>query len=139
MTSNGPTPDMQDLAARLIAYEGAAGHDPVRFGAFHVCEKMRRPLSTLAGSAGFRALFMRALTLAQIDAKPLSVAEVKVDGRLDGLEKLSPDEAQECGLALVAQLISLLVTFIGESLTLQLINKQWPDLPASEPARSQIQ
>ncbi len=49
-------PQMRDLALQLLAYESTAGNtgEPTEFAAFGVCEKLRQPLITLAGVAGFR-------------------------------------------------------------------------------------
>lgn len=40
--------------------------------------------------------------------------------------KISPREAARGGLALVAHLLDLLATFIGEALTLRLVQRIWP-------------
>jgi hypothetical protein len=52
--------------------------------AFRVCEKLRRPLTTLAGAIGFQSLILRALTLAKREAPSLSAVEVTADGSLTG-------------------------------------------------------
>jgi hypothetical protein len=51
-------PKTRDLAQRLLAYEGSAGHtsEPAEFAAFRVCETLRRPVCALVGVAGFRPL-----------------------------------------------------------------------------------
>ena len=56
-------PQTRDLAQRLLAYENAAGKtsEPTQFAAFGVCERLRQPVITLAGVAGFRSLLSRAL------------------------------------------------------------------------------
>ena len=93
--------------------------------------KLRRLLSTLVGSSGFRSLLARALTLAKAQDPRLSVAQIKPDGSLEGLSDLGKqDQATE--VILIAQLFGLLVTFIGESLTLSLLLDAWPDLPVFE-------
>ena len=61
-------PAMQNLARLLLAYE-AAQVKPSEATAqsavcIRVCEKLRGPLSTLAGVAGYKALIGRALALA---------------------------------------------------------------------------
>jgi len=68
---------------------------------------------------------MRALTLAKREASILDGVQVKEDGSLEGLT----GEAMEQGEVLVAHLIGLLETFIGEALTLRLLHDAWPDLP----------
>ena len=93
-----------------------------------VCDKLRRPLTTLAGAAGFRSLLARALTLAKRESPALSAWEVKTDGSLEGLN----GDAAPLGAVLIAHLIGLMITFIGESLTLRLLLDVWKDLPEPE-------
>ena len=126
-------PQTRDLALRLLAYEDAAGKasEPTEFAAFRVCAKLRQPLTTLAGAAGFRSLLSRALTLARAEAPSLSAVQVAADGSLQGLDELRPqvdaDQTREAGIILITQLIGLLLTFIGEGLTLRLVQDVWPE------------
>ncbi len=96
-----------------------------------VSEKLRRRLVTLAGVTGFCALLHRALALAKAQVPGLSELTVRPDGSLEGLNELHDDEAAQAAAMLIAELIELLTTFIGEHLTLILIHDVWPDLPAS--------
>src|SRR5665213_1201375 len=117
----------RDLAERLIACENASGKtsEPTKLAPLRVCEALRPPLSALAGAAGFRSLLSRALTLAKAEAPSLSVVQVAADGSLQGLDALEPqidkDQAREAGVILIAQLIGLLLFFMGEGLTLRLV------------------
>jgi hypothetical protein len=131
MSHDGRNPKVREIAERLVAYEATAeaSFDANTPATFHVCEKLRRPLSNLAGTNGFRLLLSRALKLAQHDAQVLSMVQVKADGSLDGLGKIARGEAGEAGASIITQLIGLLVTFIGERLTLRLLHDVWPDLP----------
>jgi hypothetical protein len=121
------------LAQRLLTYEAVAGEnsEPAESAAFRVCAKLRRPLITLAGVAGFRSLLVRALTLARAEAPSLSAVQVATDGSLKGLDELSSqtdkEQARDGGAILIAQLIGLLLTFIGEGLTLRLVQDVWPE------------
>jgi hypothetical protein len=120
------------LAQRLLNYEAVAGEnsEPTESAAFRVCAKLRRPLITLAGVAGFRSLLSRALTLARAEAPSLSAVQVAADGSLKGLDELASqtDKKQaRDGAILIAQLIGLLLTFIGEGLTLRLVQDVWPE------------
>ena len=130
MTRSADTSTTRELAQRLLAYEageaGAAMPDTLAVG--RVCDKLRRPLTTLAGAAGFRSLLARALTLAKQESPLLGAWEVKSDGSLQGLN----GEAAQSGAVLIAQLIGLMITFIGESLTLRLLHDVWPDLPGPQ-------
>lgn len=130
ITRSADTPTIRELARRLLDHEAAeagstnADTQPV----CRVCDKLRRPLTTLAGAAGFRSLLARALTLAKKESPLLGTWEVMPDGSLQGLN----GEATQSGTVLIAQLIGLMITFIGESLTLRLLHDVWLDLPDSE-------
>ncbi len=132
------TPPMRSFAKRLIAYEAlvnsaSAAQTPL---AFHVCDRLRPPLTTLMGSGGFRAVFSRALTLAKAEVPWLRTVRVKLDGSLEGLEELhaqlDPNRYREVRVVLVAQLLGLLVAFIGETLTLHLVGEVWPRAPLDD-------
>jgi hypothetical protein len=127
-------PESRHLAQRLLAYEAVAGENSERAesAAFRVCAKLRRPLITLAGVAGFRSLLSRALTLARAEVSSLSAVQVAADGSLEGLGELESqtdkEQARDGGAILIAQLIGLLLTFIGEGLTLRLVQDVWPEV-----------
>ncbi len=85
------------------------------------------------GRAGFQALVARALKLATPEVPWLSMVRVVGDGELEGLAaaRTSINAAifSSGEVALLAQLIGLLVAFIGPTLTLRLIKQLWPQLP----------
>ena len=126
-------PKSRHLAQRLLAYEAVAGEnsEPVESAAFRVFAKLRRPLITLAGVAGFRSLLSRALTMARAEAPSLSAVQVAEDGCVKGLGELASqtdkEQARDGGAILITQLIGLLLTFIGEGLTLRLVQDVWPE------------
>ena len=123
-------PESRHLAQRLLTYEAVAGKnsEPAESAAFRVCERLRRPLITLAGVAGFRSLLSRALTLARAEAPSLNAVQVAADGSLQGLEELrsqvDADQAREAGIILITQLLGLLVRVVGEATTLQLVTSE---------------
>lgn len=123
---------MRPIAQRLIIEEWRPDNpsDSAGRAAFRVCEKLRRPLSTLAGVAGFRSLLSRALTLAKADAPWLAGLQIDAEGTLTfsaELEaQLDGSEAASAGKALIARLLGLLGIFIGEALTLRLLHDVWP-------------
>ena len=59
------------------------------------------------------------------------MARVREDGSLEGFDAAGCRHAAarggEAGAAVVVQLLGLLVTFIGEPLTLRLVRESWPD------------
>lgn len=130
---------MRELSRCLVACEAtmtAAETDPSagnKFaGAFRVCDRLRPHLATYMGSVGFRSLLSRALVLAGVEVAWLRLLQVKVDGCLEGLDKLaaqvSPEEMAEGGVVLVAQVLDLLTAFIGEDLTLQMLREVWSQM-----------
>ena len=129
---------MRDFAERLIAYEtrGNKSSGTKTPAAFPVCEKLRPHLATLMGNTGFRALLSRALALANAEVPSLRAVQVKADGSLEGLDELEvqadPEELAKGSVVLVAQLLGLLVAFIGENLTLRLVREVWPKLSLND-------
>ena len=121
---------MRDFAERLIAYETRG--DTKAPAAFLVSEKLRPHLASLMGKVGFRELLSRALALADSEVPWLRAVHVKADGSFEGLDELGAqvgrDEIFEGRVVLLAQLLGLLVTFIGEDLTLRLVREVWPKL-----------
>ena len=123
---------MLHFARRLIAQEtlenkSLRGSAPA---AFPAAERLRPHLSTLMGNNGFRALLLRALALANAEVPWLGAVRVKADGLLEGFEdsraELDPAEFLRGRVVLLAQLLGLLVAFIGPALTRRLVGETWP-------------
>ncbi len=66
--------------------------------------------------------------MAKQQCPTLDAWKVEPDGSLLGLDS----EERQSGTVLIAQLIGLMITFIGESLTLRLLHDAWPNLSYSE-------
>lgn len=133
-----PPPALQHLARKLIAV-GPAQVGPSYHGAdqaVQACEKLRVPLTKLAGVAGFTSLLSRALALAKRQSPSFVGLRVGADGSLEGVEAIRPDldaaevlpEGVNGGTVLVAELLGLLVVLVGEPLTLSLVREAWPDV-----------
>jgi hypothetical protein len=129
---------MRDFAERLIAYEtreNKSSETKTR-AAFLVGEKLRPQLAALMGNVGFYALISRALALANAEVPWLRAGHVKADGSFEGLDELGaqvdPDEIFKGRVVLLAQLLGLLVAFIGENLTLRLVREVWPKLSLND-------
>lgn len=128
---------MRNFAARLINHEaGLRSSAQGTAVAFTVPDRMRTHLTMLMGNGGHRALLMRALALAASEVRWLREIGVGIDGSLEGLDTIlapvTPDEALNGGTVLVAHLIGLLVAFIGERLTLQIVREVWPKMPTKD-------
>ena len=130
---------MRDLARRILAAEIAcadATQPPVDV-AVRAFAKLQVPLARLTGVAGFFSLSSRALALAKAECPALKVVRVRPDGSLAGFDAIEHDqdagEVEKCRVALVAHLLGLLTTFIGESLTRRLACDAWPDASIDRP------
>jgi hypothetical protein len=126
MTPDFIGPNARNTAQQLLALEAS---DVDVLATIRVCEKLRRPLSNLAGATGFHALLSRALTLARAHDPRLGETRVRLDGSLEGFNEPPQTEDGLEGVALIAQLLELLHVFIGEDLTMRLLTDVWPDLP----------
>jgi hypothetical protein len=130
------SPEIQKLARQLLAFEATrlnsseAGVD----AAVRVIEELRLRLTRLAGVDGFHSLLSRSLTLAKVESPCLNEVRVSANGSLGGFDAVeqSQEAMVQAGTILVAQLLALLVTFIGESLTLRLVRESWPEASMSE-------
>jgi hypothetical protein len=130
--SSRVTPRIRDLAKRLVAAEAKVASrstETKRPAAFLVCDRLRPHLATLMGSTGFNAFLSRALALGRSEADWLYAVALTGDGL--GLsekagEKVGPEVMTEGGVVLVAQLLGLLVAFVGERLTLRIVREVWP-------------
>jgi hypothetical protein len=115
----------------------ARDEPPVTGGgaAVRVCEKLRLPLARLAGTEGFRSLMSRAVAVAKSEVPSLDAVVVLADGSLEGLDGAGHGREAgaggEGGVEVVAHLLGLLVTFIGEPLTLRLVRDAWPEVSAA--------
>ena len=133
---NRATSHMRSIAQRLISYEtpGNDSCETENAAIFQVSDRLRAHLATLMGHGGFRALLARALALASAEVSWLRAVQVNADGALEGLETLhahlTPAEFRDGRVVLLAQLLSLLVAFIGPGLTSRLVGEIWPQLLA---------
>jgi hypothetical protein len=122
-----PQQGTRDLARSLIASETDANPTSLQAepATVRVYERLRRQLGTPAGVGGFQVLASRALALARSESPRLSTVQVTANGDLCGLDEVeSQTEADgdgEAGVILIAQLLGLFLTLLGETTTLRLI------------------
>jgi hypothetical protein len=135
---NRATPRMRKIAKRLMVHETLRNGSAkgVAAAAFPVTDKLRPHLATLLSNGGFRALLARALALAAAEVGWLGAVRVNADGGLEGLESLGadldPETFLEGRVVLLAQLLGLLVAFIGPGLTSRLMGEIWPQVPLKD-------
>jgi len=125
---------MRSIAKQLMASEtpGNTSAEPDSPASFRATDKLRPHLSMLMGRGGFQALLARALVLAAAEVPWLTTVQVVADGELEGLTaahaRLDAADFSDGEVVLLAQLLGLLVAFIGPALTLRLITQIWPQL-----------
>jgi hypothetical protein len=119
----------RDLARSLVAREADSNSTLLRTepASVRVYERLRRQLGALVGADSFQSLATRALVLARSESPQLSAVQVTANGGLRGLGEVESqteaDEDGEAGIILIAQLLGLFLTFLGEATTLRLIEE----------------
>jgi hypothetical protein len=140
-----PPQKTRDLARSLVACETDVNTTSLHTEAatVRVYERLRRQLGVSVGGDGFQAFASRALALAKSESPRLGAVEVTANGGLRGLGEVeSPTDTDgdgEAGIILIAQLLGLFLTFLGEATTLRLIEDlrlQVNDRTESAPTRA---
>jgi hypothetical protein len=122
-----PPQKTRDLARSLVASEADASTTTLQAepATVRVYDRLRRQLGAPVGVDGFQALASRALSLAKSESPRLNAVQVTADGGLRGLgeveSRIEEDEGSEAGIILIAQLLGLFLTFLGEATTLRLM------------------
>jgi hypothetical protein len=122
-----PPHKTRELARTLIARETDATTTNLHAepATLRVYERLRHQLGAPVGVDGFQALASRALALAKSESPQLSAVQVTANGGLRGLGEVESqadaEEDGEAGIILIAQLLGLFLTFLGEATTLRLI------------------
>ena len=124
-----PPNKTRDLARSLVASEADASASTLQTkpATVRVYERLRRQLGAPVGVEGFQVLASRALALAKGQSSILNAVQVTANGELRGLSDMESQEGtgagqdDEAGVILIAQLLGLFLTFLGEATTLHLI------------------
>jgi hypothetical protein len=128
MEPMSPPQKTRDLARSLVAGEADATSTSLHTepATVRVYERLRRQLGAQVGVDGFHALASRALALAKSESPRLSAVQVTANGGLRGLGEVESEadaeEGGEAGIILIAQLLGLFLSFLGEVTTLRLID-----------------
>lgn len=126
MTRSGSNNVLRDFPRRLIEHEESLGH--VIGERCTLIDQIVPSLVPLVGKAGFCSLLSRALTLARRECPELGEVQITESCTLTGLSDTAPEAVR----ILLTQLIGLLDTFLGETLTLRLLRHAWPELAVLE-------
>ena len=124
-----PLKETRDLARSLVAREAGASTTSLHTepATVRVYDRLRRQFSAPVGADAFQVLASRALALARSESRRLSVVQITANGSLSGLGEIESqtdrDVDGEVGVMLIAQLLGLFVTFLGEATTLRLIEE----------------
>jgi hypothetical protein len=122
-----PPKKTRDLARILVASEAVADSASSESESItvRVYERLRRQLGAPMGADGFQSLATRALALARSESPRLRAVQVMANGTLRGFSEVeshtNPDEDGEIGIILIAQLLGLFLSLLGEMTTLRLI------------------
>ena len=117
----------RDLARSLVAREAdsSAASLQTEPASVRVYERLRRQLGAPVGTEGFQSLATRALALARSESPGLNAVQVMANGGLRGLGEIESQtnsgEDGDVGIILIAQLLGLFLTLLGESTTMRLI------------------
>jgi hypothetical protein len=137
-------PKLQELALRLLEHEttnSGNSDEPVKAIEF-CCQRLHDRLDRLIGAGGFRALLNRALYLAKKKyawLEGVGIEDYPGCGFKDLREAVKgkkPATVNEANALILANVIWLLVTFIGEDITIGLIQEAWPDVTTDIAASS---
>lgn len=119
---------IRDLALQMLAQESSPDGALEDFipRAHSVFERLRVHLIVFVGAAGYRAMLSRALTMGKSQEPALREFAVSLDGTLDLATHQDSPEARSGVLLLLAQLLELIETLVGEALMLRLVQDMWP-------------
>jgi hypothetical protein len=131
------TPAQRELAGWLLTQEmgNAADAQALTAAAERVCKKLCQRLTRVVTAAGCQMLLARAVVLARTEFPFLNGvrASTTTEACLNGLQASVMDvelsTAREALTAVLASLVGLLATFIGEDLSMRLLHETWPDAP----------
>jgi hypothetical protein len=122
-----PSPMISNWARKLIASEVDADSTATQteLATLRVYEKLRQQFRAPVGVDAFQALASRALSLTKSQFPSLNAVNVTATGDLRGLgeveAQLTLAEDREVGIILIAQMLRLFLTLLGEAATVRLI------------------
>ncbi len=130
-----------DLAAWALATEMGDGRElkDLHIAAERVCQKLCQPLSALVTVEGYRALLDRAVQVAAVEFPFLDEScrgpstSSPCFGNIATPDGILKSTVLDGLTAVLAGVIGLSITFIGEGLTVRAVLEVWPDAPAIGP------
>lgn len=125
-------PMLRALARRVVDHELAAASRDLPAAGDRVLARLGEILSGLIGPAGLRALVLRSIHLTRAEHPWISPrdgegeAVIALDDLRASVSREGEDGVREGIVALVANLVDLLCTFIGRGMTVRLVQRAWP-------------
>lgn len=128
------------VARRILAHEmgDRQGLVGLSEGAEQASRKMAGVLIGLVSAVGSQALFARALYLSRaefpflVGVRAGTSPESNLEGLRASLEGVEVERAREGVASVLASLIGLMITFLGENLTWRLLGRAWPEALLSD-------
>jgi hypothetical protein len=142
LSMKGASAVQVERAKRLLASEGDAGASAEESAAAaeRVYEKLAAQLAPLLGAAGVQALFVRSAKLTRDQRASLAGLAPAIEGTTGGpaglgayLRTLEPPAAAEAAGILFGTFLDLIITFIGDRLTVQVLRGAWPAIDETAP------
>jgi hypothetical protein len=129
----------RELALTLLARRTGpgAGADAIAAAAGRAYDDLVQVLTPVIGDVGVAAITDRALHLATrhyawLPSSAPGAADTSFTKVIDALKRYDdPAVAAEAAAAVLAAILALLATFIGEPLAARLVRQAWPDAPSS--------
>jgi hypothetical protein len=129
------TPAHRELARWLLAREVDHHREPIDLAAAAeaACRKLGHRVARLVTFVACQALLARALHLARRDfpflegVRPGPSPDVCLEGLAERLRGVEHARATEGLAAVLANVLGLLATFIGDEITMRLVRDAWPD------------
>jgi len=134
---NVSSDQMTELARRVVFHE-TAGHETatdLAIGIERMFQRLRELVANLVGDAGFGAVLARASSLNKracpwLETSAIVVGPIVVfSGLAAVVEREGAARVTGCTTHVLSDILGLLSRFVGEDLTLQLVNEVWKDLP----------
>lgn len=133
------TAQLRELSRSFFAQEAKKSRSPASLADAmeSVCRQLHGRLDPLIGAGGFRALLTRALHLSKKEFPWLDHVKVEeqhacsMKGLREAVKGLDGSVISESFALVLANVIWLLVTFIGEDIVLGLVYEVWPEVGAA--------
>jgi hypothetical protein len=128
---------LDEVAGHVLNMHAATGAastpDSAAEALQRACGELCRTLETAMGLAGLQALVGRAVQIATrqfpwlASIRPAGGTDLPLEGLAEAVHAAGAEDARAGCVALLAAITRLLITFIGEDLTLRFVRQAWPE------------